>query len=57
MESNILDELLNKIKCLESQNNSLHEEMESIKKKIEVQPKEEINIENGIYKNKIFKNE
>ncbi len=47
MESNILDELLNKIKSLERQNTALQKEIEIVNEKLREEPKEEVNIEDG----------
>ena len=48
MENNILDELLSKIKTLESQNTKLFQEIDTIKGNLKQDTKEEIDSDSGI---------
>ena len=48
MENNILDELLSKIKTLETQNTKLFEEIETIKVNLQEEPKKDIDSDNGM---------
>jgi hypothetical protein len=48
MENTILDELLSKIKTLETKNTKLFEEIETIKVNLQEDPKRDIDSDNGM---------